>query len=117
MSFRYNSGAALITALLMMALLTAMMAKLMFDQSILQRRFAAAIYSSQAQQYAFGGEAWVRDILRQDGVDSSIDYLDEIWAQEMPPLPIEGGFIIGKIEDLQGRINLNNLVNNAGDID
>ena len=28
----------------------------------------------------------------------------------MPPIPVEGGFVNGRIEDLQGRFNVNNLV-------
>ena len=34
----------------------------------------------------------------------------ETWAKPLPPLPIEGGTVAGRLEDLQGRFNLNNLV-------
>jgi general secretion pathway protein K len=40
--------------------------------------------------------------------------LGEIWATELPPLPVDGGTIQGKLEDLQGRFNLNSLVDIRG---
>ena len=61
--------------------------------------------------YVQGAEAWAADILRQDLVDSpDSDHLGEQWAIELPPLPVDGGTITGKLEDLQGRFNLNNLI-------
>jgi general secretion pathway protein K len=56
--------------------------------------------------------------LRQDLVDSpESDHLGELWATELPPLPFEGGVISGRIEDLQGRFNLNNLIGDEGEED
>jgi general secretion pathway protein K len=40
--------------------------------------------------------------------------LAEQWAIELPPLPVDGGTIVGKLEDLQGRFNLNNLIDRNG---
>ena len=42
------------------------------------------------------------------------DHLGELWATELAPLPFEGGVIAGRIEDLQGRFNLNNLIGDDG---
>jgi general secretion pathway protein K len=74
----------------------------------------------QAQQYAYGAESWAGDILRQDLADDggeAIDDLGEGWAQKLPPLEIEGGVMEGELEDLQGRFNLNNLVDSRGEKD
>ena len=50
----------------------------------------------------WAGLLW-RDILRQDQVDSfESDHLGEAWAIELPPLPVDGGAISGRVEDLQG---------------
>ena len=38
------------------------------------------------------------------------DHLAEAWAQPLPPLPVDGGEVRGALEDMQGRFNLNNLV-------
>jgi general secretion pathway protein K len=63
----------------------------------------------------------VRQILRDDQVDTQSDHLGEVWAAEIPALPIDAeavqGQIYGKIDDLQGRFNVNNLVDGNGEID
>jgi general secretion pathway protein K len=71
----------------------------------------------QAVNVALGAESWVISILQQDLQDGPTDHLGEIWASELPGLPIEGGEVFGAIEDLQGRFNVNNLVNQEGRIE
>jgi general secretion pathway protein K len=71
----------------------------------------------QAVQVALGAESWAVSILHQDMQDSQTDHLGEIWAQQLPGLPIEGGDVFGSIEDVQGRFNINNLVDQGGQID
>ena len=71
----------------------------------------------QAIQVAMGAESWVATILSQDMADSETDHLGEIWASELPGLPIEGGEVFGAIEDLQGRFNINNLIDQNGKVD
>ena len=72
------------------------------------------LYRDQAIQVAVGSEGWVQTILRDDLASSQNDHLEEIWASDIPPLPIDSeavqGQIWGEIEDLQGRFNINNLV-------
>jgi general secretion pathway protein K len=71
----------------------------------------------QAVQVALGAESWVISILHQDMENSQTDHLGEIWASELPGLPIEGGDVFGSIEDLQGRFNINNLVDQEGRVE
>jgi general secretion pathway protein K len=52
--------------------------------------------------------------LRRDARESDYDSLDEDWATALPPIAVEGGLVSGKVEDLQGRFNLNNLVGEDG---
>ncbi len=111
-------GVALLTATFAVAVGTILAVNLMWEATLDQRRTATALATDQATLFALGAEAWVGDILRQDLVDSfESDHLGEIWAIEIPPLPIDGGFIAGSIEDLQGRFNLNNLVTVDGEED
>jgi general secretion pathway protein K len=65
----------------------------------------------QGFQVALGAEAWVADILQKDAKQSpkSDDYTEE-WAMRIPPLPVDGGEVIGQVDDMQGRFNLNSLV-------
>jgi len=53
-------------------------------------------------------------VLRRDANDSQRDTLDEDWATLLPPVTVEGGAVLGRIEDMQGRLNLNNLVGSDG---
>ena len=113
-------GVALITAILIMALTTTLVFTLEWDNSLDLRRTYVSIYRDEAIQAALGAEAWVRTILRDDAENSSTDHLDEIWATEIPGLPLESnsiqGQIFGQIEDLQGRFNINNLIDADGDV-
>ncbi len=113
-----QSGVAVLTAMLVVTVGTILAVNLMWQAQLDQRRTAAALAADQGLMYAQGAEAWAADILRQDLVDSPTgDTLGEIWATEIPPLPVEGGYIAGRLEDLHGRFNLNNLVNGNGAAD
>ena len=113
-----NRGVALITAMLITALASLVAANLAWDNAIDVRRSMVLLNREQATQVALGAESWVMSILRQDLLDSQTDHLAEIWATELPGLPLEGGGeVFGSIVDLQGRFNLNNLVDQAGEVD
>jgi general secretion pathway protein K len=110
-----QGGVALITAVLVVAIGTMIAVNLMWRGTLDLRRAEAALAADQGLLYGQGAEAWAADILRQDLVDSpDSDNLGEVWAFELPPLPVDGGTIIGKLEDLQGRFNLNNLIGADG---
>ncbi len=121
MSRRRQSGVALMTALLVMALLGTLAISLAWDNGMDVRRTYSMLYHDEGSQAALGAENWVASILRDDAVDTDTDHLGEIWAQELPVLPIESdtiqGAIQGEIEDLQGRFNINNLVDSGGQVD
>ena len=113
-----NRGVALITAMLITALAGLVATNLAWDNAIDVRRSMVLLNREQATQVALGAENWVMSILRQDLADSQTDHLGEIWATELPGLPIEGGGeVFGSISDLQGRFNVNNLVDQAGEVD
>lgn len=107
-------GVAVLTAMLVVALGTMIAVNLMWTASLDQRRTAAALAADQGLLYLQGAEAWAGDILRQDQIDSQTDHLGEIWAVELAPMPVDGGLISGRIEDVQGRFNLNNLISPQG---
>ena len=112
---RAQRGVALVTAILVVAIGTMIAVNLMWQGTLDLRRAEAALAADQGLMYVQGAEAWAADILRQDLVDSpDADHLGEQWAFELPPLPVDGGTITGKLEDLQGRFNLNNLVGADG---
>lgn len=102
-------GAALVLAMLIAALAAAVAVALAAEQ----QRWLADVGNRgdqvQAQSLALAGVQWARQILRDDSANGTIDHLGEIWALPLPPTPIANGVIEGRIEDLQGRMNLNNL--------
>lgn len=108
--FIRQAGVALITALLITALATIVAVSMLGQQHLAIRRSTNFIHHDQALQYAFGGETWAIRILVRDLSLNKIDGLQDIWAMRLAAIPIEGGNMIGQIEDLQGRFNLNNLL-------
>jgi general secretion pathway protein K len=102
-------GVALITAVLMVALGTMLAVDVGFRGFLDQRRSGTLFALDQGYEIALGAEAWAADFLKRDQQESQTDHLGEIWARPLPPLPIEGGSVEGRIEDLQGRFNINNL--------
>ena len=109
-----SRGVALITAMLISALAAMVATGLAWDNSLDVRRTTVMLYRDQAMQIALGAESWVIGILHQDLQDTQTDHLGEIWAQELPGLPFEGGEVFGRVIDLQGRFNVNNLIDERG---
>jgi general secretion pathway protein K len=108
-------GVALITAVLMVALATILAVEVGFRGFLDQRRTGTLFAIDQAYLISLGAEAWAADFLKKDLQESQTDHLGEIWARPLPPLPIDGGGVVtGRLEDLQGRFNVNNLVNPDG---
>ena len=107
---RRQRGVALITAVLIVALGTMLAASVFFRGYLDQRRSATLFALDQAYEVALGAEAWAADFLRQDRQESDTDHPAETWAKPLPPLPLDdGGTVEGRLEDMQGRFNLNNL--------
>lgn len=105
-------GVAVLMAVLVVAVGTILAVNVMWEATLNIRRTESALAADQALLYLQGAEAWAADILAQDLEDSQEhDHLGEDWATALQPLPIEGGSIVGRLEDLQGRFNLNNLGN------
>ena len=112
---RRQRGIALITALVVVAIATGMAAAIIWRTGLDTRRTATLVQGDQAVEYALGAEAWAEQILARDGrKNPGVTALNQTWAQQMPPLPVDGGQILGKIEDLQGRFNINNVMTPNG---
>jgi general secretion pathway protein K len=112
---RRSRGVALIVALVVVALATILATRIGAQGALDQRRGATLLAQEQAFQVALGAETWAIEVLR-DHTDRQVqrDTLDEAWATPLPPIPIEGGSVQGRLEDLQARFNLNNLVKADG---
>jgi len=117
-----QKGVALIMVLLAMALVVMLASGMTKQQSI--RVFRAGHYLAQQQgtSIALGAEAFARRILIRDFEQDSedklmVDSLDEFWASNSAVLPLDdNGVAEVQIDDLGGRINLNDLVTTGGGV-
>ena len=114
-SSRSERGAALVVAMLVFALIAALMVGLQRDFTLTLQRGTHQLFSEQAWAYLIGAEELAAIALQADSRTDAIaevaaDHLGEVWAQPPTPYPLDaGGWMSGRIEDLQGRLNLNLL--------
>ena len=113
-SSQRQKGVALITALVIVALVTVITVSAASEQQYDLRRTANVIDSDGAYVFALGAESWAMQILSKDAKDNKTDNLDEDWNTKISSLPVEGAVLSGRIDDMQGRFNLNNLIDKDG---
>jgi len=109
---RRQRGVALLLAMLILALAASIASAMLWDRSLAMHRTALLRGQRQAFLYDVGAEAWVEQILKRE--KGKEDTLGSQWAKHLPPLPVQGGQLQGSVEDLQGRFNLNDLVDSKG---
>ena len=97
MTKRKNHGVALVTAMLITALTGSLAAGLTWNNSLDIRRTMTLMFHEQGIQIALGAESWAQDILRNDSINSQIDHLSELWASDLPVLPIDNTSVQGAI--------------------
>mgnify|MGYP001244874042 CR=1 FL=1 len=112
-----NSGVAMITAMMIVAIVSLITINLLWENTLNTRKTISIINRDQAIQVAIGVESWVKELLIQDAKFSESDHLGEFWGRPLPNLPIDGGLIKGEIYDLQSNFNINNLIKQNGEID
>lgn len=110
-------GVALVTALLVVALATVAAVAMATRLHVDMRRAGNLLHGEQAYTYALAAESWAQVILRRDSEDNKTDSYQDDWATSLPPIAVEGGLVDGRVDDLQGRFNVNNLVGDNGAVD
>ncbi len=111
---RHQRGAALIVAMLVFALATALVVAMKSEFERFYQRSANMLLDEQAQAYLRGAEDLASLALLFD-YDQDIakglprDDLLEFWALPPAPYALDEGWMRGTLEDLQGRFNLNRL--------
>lgn len=107
-----QTGIALISVLLIVAVLTAVVYQLLGRHSLTVAQSRNTLGFDQAMAYALGAEALARQALYEDFSDTGqgIDTLQEPWAQAIPPFDIDDeGFLEIRARDLNRCFNLNAL--------
>ena len=102
-----QSGVALITALMIVALASIVSVTISTQLQLDIRRTGNIIAGDQARLYSLAAESLAQRYLSLDNV--TIDDLSEEWAQPYI-FPLEDGTLTANLTDLQACINLNTLV-------
>lgn len=112
---RAERGAALIIAMLVFALATALVVAMKSEFDRFFQRSVNILFDEQAQAYLRGAEDLASMVLIMDYDKDKAealkrDDLQELWAEQAPDYPLDDvGWMRGSLEDLQGRFNLNAL--------
>jgi len=124
-----HRGAAILTAMLLMALVATLSATALWQQRRALDLETAERARLQAHWMLQGGTDWARLILREDARSGSVDHLAEPWAvplqeaklssflnngnstEDLPDSELlQSAYLSGGISDLQARLNVNNLL-------
>jgi general secretion pathway protein K len=103
-------GIALITVMLVLAVVTVALVAMSSDRQMDIRRTENQLRSTQAWEYWHGLEAWAEQQLRTDLAENEYDADTDIWDKPLPKTQLPEGSFTAEIIELQGRINLNNLL-------
>jgi len=112
-------GAALLIALAITVLAAVLAISAIETGQFDMRRSSILLRSGQAQQLAMGMEDWAISLIQRDQSNSrgaAYDGLEDIWYQQLPPTQVSGGTISATLTDLDGRFNLNSLLDVDGTI-
>lgn len=112
---RNQSGLALITAVLVVAIVATTAATLAFGEQVWFRQAQNSTNRAQAESLRQGALGYATILLARELAlnNNNVDHLGEAWAQPIPPFPVEDGVLAFQVSDAQGLFNLNNLVNNG----
>jgi general secretion pathway protein K len=109
-------GVALIVAILLVALGTIIAATVAYENAMAARRGTATFAFDQSIMIAEGAEALAAFGIRQFfQADPSNVYPGQGWDKPVGPMEVVPGVMLeASLEDMQGRLNLNNLVEKNG---
>ena len=117
-----QQGVALMIVLFVFALVTILASGMISRQSLFIQKASNTLIQSQAYEYAIGAEQVARQMLFVDWEEDKkeklfTDDLEEFWGKGAAGFPIDYGVIEAQIDDLQGRLNINSLINTDGSKD
>ncbi|WP_290579811.1 type II secretion system minor pseudopilin GspK [Ketobacter sp.] len=114
---RKQAGTVLITVIMMVAIAALLVTDMVYRQKLDIKRTSALLSRDQAFQYLLGAEELANLTLSEDlkqdndrNEPAFVDTLAEDWAEPTNPFPVAGGFIQGRVIDLQSRFNVNSIM-------
>ena len=109
-------GVALIMVLLALVFLATASVYMVEDDQTAIRSVENQGHQLQARYLCQSALQWALLVIKKDGEQSEIDHSKEPWNQLDFPIEIDNGNLNVRVEDAQGRFNVNNLRNDAGDV-
>lgn len=110
---RRQRGIALITVLLVLAVVSVALVSMSTERQLDIRRTETQQRSAQTWEYAHGLESWAVARLQEDFSKNKFDGEKDLWAKPVKNTAVPGGYINGSLSELQGRLNLNNLLSDG----
>ena len=112
-------GFALVLVLVVVGLLVTLVVQFNYGSEVELELARSYVESIQASYLADAGVHVAMALLSTDDNKNDqgqpIDTLDDQWAQAIPYIPVEEGYVLLTIEDNNRRFNVNRLVNPAND--
>lgn len=105
-----SRGFALITALVVLSLVTTVSVSMAVAQRHSIELTTGMLRSDQLRQHANAVLLWADGQLKKDLEQNNIDTETDTWNQPLQDIVIDNGRVNAVISDLQGKFNLNNLV-------
>jgi len=103
---------ALILTLVVVGLLSALVIQFNYSGQVELELARSYVESVQAAYLAEGGVEVAKALIRTD--EQKSDSLEDQWAQAIPVIPLEEGFVALTIEDANRKIDLSRLINASG---
>jgi general secretion pathway protein K len=107
---RYEDGIVLITVMLVLAVVSVALVSMSSDRQMDARRTENQLRAIQAWESVHSLEAWAEIQLLADLKKNIYDADSDLWSKPLPSTAIPEGNLAASITELQGRINLNNLL-------
>ncbi|MEJ6476004.1 type II secretion system minor pseudopilin GspK [Pseudoalteromonas piscicida] len=105
-----QQGAALVIVLFIVALAATIAAEMASSLMVQVQKASNIQTQQQAKWYSYGAEELVkRALIKVKKDDPDTVNLDQPWAREEVPYPVDHGTLSGKVTDLQACLNLNAL--------
>ena len=113
---RHQQGVALMIVILVFALVTILSVGMYNRQGLFLQTAGNIAAQTQAFQYALASETYGRRLLKadwdEDAKDGFVDDLEQVKSSLF--IPVEEAFLEAQFNDVQGKLNLNDLVDLAG---
>lgn len=112
-----DRGMVLLVVLMIISLLSVLLIEFSFSTLVDLRLTETFRDSTRSYYLARGGVTVGRMLLKQDtnNYDAPGDP-NELWGQGLTNYPVGGGYVTIRVEDLGGRLNLNRLIDEFGNV-